>query len=113
MKKTDIIKYSIFTVIGIAIIILVISLITSYKNKSDDSYKELIKAKDETIKAIQEQRDILKQLNEEKDLQIEQHFKNDSILMARSKQLNVKYEKIPVYINSLDRENLRAAVWNY
>lgn len=113
MTKQQIIKYSILGMIAIAAIILMISLLTSYRNKGDDHYNELIKAKDETIKAIQEQRDIYKQLNAEKDERIEQHFKNDSILITQSKQLNIKYEKIPVYINSLDRENLRSAVWNY
>lgn len=113
MTKAEKIKYAVLGLLAVAVIGLAVSLFTSYRNKDNDNYKELIKAKDETIKAIQEQRDIYKQLNAEKDLQIEQHFKNDSILMVRSRQLNVKYEKIPVYINSLDRENLRTAVYNY
>src|SRR5205809_8073299 len=100
MTKQEIIKYSVFGVIGIAVIILSISLNTAFKNKGDDHYKELIKAKDETIKAIEGQREIYKQVIEEKNLELAQHFKNDSILATQSKQLSIKYEKIPVYINS-------------
>lgn len=109
MTKAEIIKYTIVGVIVISAIVLFVSLITSYKKRADESYKRELDAKDETIMVIREQRDIYRQLKEERDRQIEQHFKNDSILLVRSKQLNIKYEKIPVYINSLDRDELRAA----
>ncbi len=97
-------------ILGVLIIAVIIILITFVKkSKPGIDYKELIKAKDETIKAIENQRDIYKGLIAEKDLQIEQHFKNDSLLLEKSKQIQIRYDKIPVYINSLDREGLRAA----
>jgi len=113
MDKATKIKYAVLALLAIAVLILGISLITAFKNKGDNHYKELIKAKDETIKAIQEQRDVYKQVIEEKNSQLAQHYRNDSILMVQSKQLTIKYEKIPVYINSLDREGLRTKVWEY
>lgn len=113
MTKNDIIKYSIFGVLGIAVIILLISLFTSYRDRGNDYYKDLIKAKDETIKAIQEQRDIYKEVNERTNQILVEHEKKDSILYQQSKQLVIRYEKIPVYINSLDRDGLRAAFSNY
>lgn len=102
-----------YIIIGICVVALLISLFTAFRNKVNGDYKELIKSKDETIKAIEGQRDIYKQVIAEKNRELEQHFKNDSILAKQSKQLTVKYEKIPVYINSLDREGIRNAITNY
>lgn len=109
MTKSEIIKYSIITLGTVAGIILLVSLFTAYKNKSDGSWKEVIKAKDETIKEIRVQRDIYKDRIVEIGEELQQHFKNDSLLATQSKRLTIKYESIPNNINSLDREGLRAA----
>lgn len=110
MTKTQIIKYSILGVIGIAVIILAISLITSYRNKGDDSYKELIKAKDETIQAVIRERDIFRQW---KDDAINELHKKDSVLQLKIKTNTVKYEKIPVTVGNLSDDELRRAVEEY
>lgn len=106
MDKKTAIKYSVFGVIAIAVIILFISLMTAYKNKTDSHYKELIKAKDETIKAISSERDSERQA---KDYAVSELHKKDSILQTRYKTNTIIYEKIPANINTLDREGLRAA----
>ena len=106
MTKQEIKKYFVFGVIGIAVIVLSISLFTAFKNKGDNHYKELIKAKDETIQAVTRERDTERRL---KDEAINELNKKDSLLQLKYKTNVVKYEKIPVYINSLDREGLRAA----
>ena len=110
MTKQEIIKYSILGVIGIAAIILIISLLTSYRNKGDDSYKELIKAKDETIQAVIRERDAYRQWKDEK---IEELQKMDSMLQTKVKTNTVRYEKIPVTVSNLSDDELRRAVENY
>lgn len=107
MTKAQVIKYSLIGLFSIGGLLIVLTFIKN--NRPGIDYKELVKAKDETIKAIQGQRDIYKELNEEKDRQISEHEKKDSILLIQAKQLKVIYEKIPVYINSLDRDGLRSA----
>lgn len=106
MTKQEIIKYSVFGVIAIAVIILCISLFTAYRNRGSDAYKELIKAKDETIQAVTRERDTERRL---KDEAINELNKKDSLLQLKYKTNTVKYEKISSNINSLDREGLRAA----
>lgn len=114
MDKATKIKYAVLALLAISVLVLGISMITAFKNKGNgDYYKELIQAKDETIKAVQVQRDIYKEVIEDKNRELGQHFKNDSILATQSKRLTIKYESIPNNINSLDREGLRAEFHNY
>src|SRR5687768_13689478 len=111
MKKQDIIKYSIIAVLVIAVIVLLVSLFT--KKRSDESYKELIKAKDETIKAIQRERDAYIEIKAE-------YKKQDSllqlILVENKNKLKVNEKKlkdIPVTVVNLSKEELRRAIIEY
>lgn len=110
MTKQEIIKYSILGVIAIAAVILVISLLTSYRDKGDDHYKELVKAKDETIQAVIRERDTYRQW---KDDAIDELHKKDSVLQLKIKTNTVRYEKIPVTVGNLSDDELRSAVENY
>jgi hypothetical protein len=111
MKRTEIIKYSIIAVLGIAVIVLLISLFT--KKKSDDNYKEVIKAKDETIKAIQRERDAYIEIKAE-------YKKQDSLLQLillenknKLKANDKKLKDIPVTVTNLSKEELRRAIIEY
>jgi len=105
-------------IVGLIIIVIIISAIfvigffTRARTKGID-YQELLKAKDETIKVYQEERDMLLKERTKDSIELSDHYKKDSILEVQSKQIQIKYEKIPVYINSLDREGLRAEVYKY
>lgn len=110
MTKQEIIKYSILGVIAIAAIILVISLLTSYRDKGDDSYKELIRAKDETIQAVARERDTYRQW---KDDAIQELQTKDSLLQIKVKTNTVRYEKIPVTVGNYSDDELRRAVEEY
>lgn len=110
MTKAQIVKYSIFGVIAIAAIILIISLLTAYKNKSDSSYKELIKAKDEVIQATIREMNTYRQW---KDEAINELNKKDSMLQLKYKTNTVRYEKIPVIISNYSDDELKRAVEDY
>ena len=95
-------------------LILILTLLFKKKDSTDiDAQKALIAAKDETIKAIQHERDTYKEWNNEKDNFIAEHQRIDSILVLRSQQTIVKYERIPIAVKSLSNEDLRRAIYNY
>lgn len=81
-----------------------------YRKTPYVDYKELIKAKDETIQAVIRERDTYRQW---KDDIINELQKMDSILQTRIKTNTVRYEKIPVTVSNLSDEELRSAVENF
>jgi hypothetical protein len=89
--------------IGIAVIL---SLILFGKSSRYDktAYNDAIKAKESEVQAIRSERDVYRAW---KDSTIAELRRNDEVLQSREKTIITKYEKIPVYINALDREQLR------
>jgi hypothetical protein len=67
-------------------------------------------AKDETIRAIKSERDVYRAW---KDEAVAEKQKADSLLNLKDKATIVKYATIPVYINSLNRDSLRAEVLRF
>jgi hypothetical protein len=71
---------------------------------------QIVKAKDETIQAIIRERDTYR---EWKDAAIAELQRKDSALQVKYQSTIIKYEKIPVYINSLNKDGLRSEYTNY
>jgi len=97
---------------GILVFAAVIIAFTflSRPSSSGIDYKELIKAKDETIQAVIRERDVYRQW---KDDAINELNKKDSVLQLKIKTNTVRYEKIPVTVSNLSDEELRRAVEEY
>lgn len=110
MTRKQIIRDVIIGVIAIAAIILIISLATAYKNRVDDSYKEQLKAKDETIQAVRQERDTYRKWKDEAIVLLRE---KDSMLQTRYKTNTIRYEKIPVTISNYSDDELRSAVENF
>lgn len=101
MTKPEIIKYSIIGAVGILLIILIVTLFRA-TNKTDDSlYKELIAAKDETIKAKDEL--IAEKLNQniELDKTISELKARDSVLTERYLQNQIIYKKLDAQLKNI------------
>jgi hypothetical protein len=81
MKNISLLKWGMLAAVAIAVLAIFFSFFN--KKKGGVDYKELIKAKDETIKVLQDQRpfyeDIILLLNEF----IEHHQRQDSILVTK------------------------------
>lgn len=95
----------------VVLIILVFSLIRKIDGRApikeiSEAYQQIIKSKDETIQAIQRERDTFR---EWKDSAIsELNKRNDQLSKDYSKTI-ILHDKIPVYINALGNDSLRAA----
>lgn len=100
-------------VLGVLIIAVIIILITfTNRNMVKSDYKELIKAKDETIKVLQDQRPIFEKHIEELGAVIENHQRTDSILVTKIstnrqsiKTVDEKLKNIPGSINAISGDN--------
>lgn len=119
------------TVKGIALIVLILigMLIigkvfkgsgASDVDKELTMSKEVIKAKDETIKAIQGERDAYELVSIEKDKSLAAHEKNDSMYLQTIKNNQPKYtanEKkstdITKHVNDLDHDALLREIADY
>jgi hypothetical protein len=97
-------------VVLVAIGVLFFIMWLRKSDKPPVDYKEIIKAQDETIKTLRESRDRERQLY---DLRIADHLRDDSILQLKDKSTIVKYATIPVYVNNLGRDSLRAEVLRF
>jgi len=78
--------------------------------KTGIDYKELIKAKDETIQAVIRERDVYRQWKEDA---IQELHEKDSVLQIKVKTNTIRYEKIPVTVSNLSDDELRRAVEGY
>lgn len=104
-------KQRIVIIIGILVLAGIIIMFTFLYRKTDSfDYKEIIKAKDETIQAVIREREVYRQW---KDEAINELNKKDSLLQIKVKTNTVRYEKIPVTVGNLSDEELRSAVENY
>lgn len=110
MTKQEIIKYSIIAVIITAVIALSISLFTAYRAKDNQYYKDIMKAKDETIQAVIRERDTYRQW---KDDAINELQQKDSLLQLKIKTNTVKYEKVAGTVANYSDDELRRAVEDY
>lgn len=108
MTKQEIIKYSLIGLFAIGGLLI---LLTFFKrNNNGIDYKELLKAKDETIQAVTRERDVYRQW---KDDAINELQKKDSVLQLKIKTNTMRYEKIPVTVSNYSDDELRSAVENY
>lgn len=96
-------------ILAFAVIIIAVTFLFSNRQSGID-YKELLKAKDETIQAVIRERDTYRQW---KDDAINELKEKDSLLQVKIKTNTVRYEKIPVTVGNLSDEELRSAVENY
>lgn len=89
----------------------VIVLITFFnRSKGGIDYKELIKAKDETIQAVARERDAYREM---KDDAIKELQTKDSLLQLRVKTNTIRYEKIPVIVAGISDTALRSAIEDF
>lgn len=111
-----------YGVAGVVIILTAIIVITIFRStrSSDSGYKQLIEAKDETIKAYREQREALTKLSDEKDKNIAASEKQDSIILTLLLNNKPKYiindkksENIPAAVRSLSKDSLRLSAITY
>jgi len=91
-----------------AVVIITVTLLSRVKPGID--YKELIKAKDETIQAVIREKDAYRKW---KDEAIQDLNEKDSLLQLKVKTNTIRYEKIPVTISNLSDDELRRAVEEY
>lgn len=113
---------------GLLILVVIIGavLLTMFF-KGSGNIDELIKAKDETIKAqdkamqaIRGERDAYVLMNKEKDKSIAESERKDSLyhLAIINNQPKIKanekrYENIPAVVSSWSKDSLRLAAWSY
>ena len=102
-------------VAGVVVILTVIMLATVLKGykRENDSYKGTITAMDSVIKLQNQRINDLEIQNKKLDEKIAEFDK--AIEMNRKKETIIinRYEKIPVDIHALDREQLRREVANF
>lgn len=100
--------------LGVAIVIVVILFFTVFKKgKPDNSYESQIRSMDSTIKYQQKYIDALQKTNDVQDstiVNLNEKYKANRPIETR---IIHSYEKIPIDINSLDREQLRKQVSDY
>lgn len=107
-------------IIGVLALAAIIIFFTFFNNRSTGiDYKELIKAKDETIKVLQDQRPIFEKHIEELKVLISDYQKNDSLLITQIiankqtiKQVDERLKNIPARIAAIANNNdsLRRAI---
>jgi len=93
--------------IGVFIVIIIMVIIALFsRSKPVKDISDVIKVKDELIQVYAKQReeDRLKIDDLNQQLQIK-----DSLLQTKEKTIIREINKIPVYINSLNKDSLRAA----
>ncbi len=107
MNKETKIFIVILLALVIAATILISNIVTSFKKTDTGNYKQVIEAKDETIKAVEMQRDILLNLRVEAD-------RKDSLLVEALKNNQPKYkandkklQTITTDVNSYTKDELR------
>ncbi len=110
-------EIKVFIIILLALVIgatiLISNIITSFKKTNTSGYKELIEAKDETIKAVGMQRDLLLTFIAAAD-------KKDSILVEALKSNQPKYkandkklQDVIANVNNYTKDELRRAFAEY
>ncbi len=109
MQLKEKILAAIFFVVAVVVATFVVTLL-SKKNKPDDNYELLIKAKDDLIQVYKEHTEAQRV---DIDRQNAQLMEKDSLLQIKEKTIIREYKNIPVYINSLDKDKLRSAIEAY
>jgi len=103
---------NITTILLIAVAVLITLQIEScfHNRKPDKEYKKEISDKDKQIEQIGVERDIFR---DKYDSVITLLTKKDTVLVREYKTNTIKYEKIPVTVNSFTNDELRRAITNY
>lgn len=119
MNKAQIIKYSLIGLFALGGLLIVLTFFK--KNNTGIDYKELIKAKDETIKAEKDKQAIYEDRIDDLKTFIDDHKRNDSILVTQItankqtlKQVDERIKNIPAHILSIagSNDSLRVAIAN-
>lgn len=97
-------------IILVGLIAIVVILLFGMFRKKPDSDLELIKAKDETIKAVTSERDVYRKW---KDDEVREGQKKDSLLQLRYKTNAIRYEKIPVIVGNYSDDELKRAIEDF
>lgn len=102
-------KHHIGTTLGIIVVVLLTILLVSMFRRGPATapeYKQRLADKDSLIVSIGRERDGERAA---KDDALQQLRSADSMLQVRYSNTKIIYEKIPVYIRSLNKDSLRAA----
>ena len=119
MLNREKIKYVLLSVAAVACIVVMVSLVMAGRNKSNVSYREVIEAKDETIKLLKEQRDMYVPVIEKLEASIIEHEKQDSLLnimyLNNRKNYIINDNKMSAVKSRIERiannnDSLRAAI---
>lgn len=120
MTRADKIKYAVIAGLVLIVVLLLVSLFSGKGSTDNSTYKELIKAKDETIKAIQGERDAYILLTQEKDKSIAVSERKDSVLLqtiinnqAKYTANEKRYQNIPFVVSNWSKDSLRLAISRY
>lgn len=93
----------------IAAVLIAVMLYLMYHRKPQviQDAAGIIAAKNETIKVLQQSREIEREMFNER---IAMYERSDSLLRLKDKVQTVRYEKIPIIVSGLSRDSLRAEV---
>jgi peptidoglycan hydrolase CwlO-like protein len=109
-----------YILIGL-LVLAAILIVASFANRkpSGVDYREIIKAKDETIQAEKEKQAIYEDHIEELKSVIDELNEKDSVLITKIstnrqtiKQVDDKLKNIPASIDALDKDAIRRAISN-
>lgn len=110
-------KNIIIILLAVAVAVLAFFL---FNRGGSDNYRDVLKAKDETIAAIQRERDALLQAREDLTRAIEANRRKDSALqvlyLANRKNITAneaKYKDIAAHVRGLSKDSLRRAIYDY
>lgn len=113
MTKSEKIKWGVLAVVAIIIIALLISVLRGTRQRDDTVFRELIKAKDETILSEKAHRESLEKQAEERHV-------TDSLLTIAIENNKPKYitndkkfNDIPAVVRDLTKDELRRSAIDY
>lgn len=93
------------------ILLVILSLFVIYfiftRNKQVKDYSGEKAAYDRLIKVYEVQIADLKAENSQKDKELEQHYRNDSLLLIKQNQVTTKYVQIPKIVYALSNDELQ------
>lgn len=93
-KQKNYLRIGTLALVAIAVIILIVNLFKPGPSAGKDHYEALIAAKNETIKVLQDSRDILQRQAAEYREHARQSDIRDSILIVQYQQNQAKYQSI-------------------
>jgi hypothetical protein len=124
VTRADKIKYGLIIALVLIVILLLIKVLRGSGagdvDKDLERTMELVRAKDETIKAVQRERDAYILMNGEKDKSIAAHEQRDSVLLQTLVNNQQKYQvnekkstDVVKHVNDLDHGALLREIAEY